>query len=296
LEVSVELSGTAGALAQELAPQLAAVRGVVAVVLGGSHARGRARPESDIDLGLLYDEAAPPDIERLRALCARWQPEPAPLVTEPYAWGPWANGGAWLRLRGERVDLIYRSFDAVARVHQAALAGRYEHHYGQQAPYGFFGPTLLGELRVCVPLAGELGRVEAWKERLREYPEPLRRAVVQDLLWQVDFNLGAFAPKLAARGDAYGVAGCLARAAHHLVLVLFAWNRAYPLNDKTALEELAEMPEVPARFGSRLHAVLAAVGADAEAQGASVAALRRLFEEVTALVGPAYEAPAGPPA
>jgi hypothetical protein len=56
------------------------------------------------------------------------------------------------------------------------------------------------------------------------------------------------------------------------------------------------MREVPAHFGARLQAVLAAVGADAEAQGASVSALRRLFEEVTVLVGPAYQAPTGPPA
>jgi hypothetical protein len=288
-------SGSVPTLVEELAPELARIPGIVAVVLAGSHARGRAGPGSDIDLGLLYDEAAPPDVAELRALCARWQPDPTPVVTEPYAWGPWANGGAWLVVDGERVDLIYRSFDAVGRVHEAALAGRYEHHYGQQAPYGFFGPTLLGELAVCVPLAGDVGRVEAWKARMRDYPEPLRRAVVQDLLWQVDFNLRAFAPKSAARGDAYGVAGCLTRAAHHLVLVLFAWNRAHPLNDKTAMEELAEMPDTPARFAERLSALLAAVGADPEAQAASIDAMRRLFDEVTALVGPAYEAPSAPP-
>ena len=81
-----------------------------------------------------------------------------------------------------------------------------------------------------------------------------------------------------------------------LLLVLFAWNRVYPLNDKTAIEELAEMPEIPSRFGARLSAVLASVGADPAGQTASIAAMRRLFDEVTALVGPAYEAPSGPPA
>ena len=46
---------------------LRAVDGVVALVLGGSHARGTARPDSDLDLGLYYRQAAPPDLVAVRA-------------------------------------------------------------------------------------------------------------------------------------------------------------------------------------------------------------------------------------
>ena len=42
-----------------LAQRLGAIHGLQAVVLGGSHARGRAQPGSDIDLGLLYSEVDP---------------------------------------------------------------------------------------------------------------------------------------------------------------------------------------------------------------------------------------------
>jgi predicted nucleotidyltransferase len=63
-----QLSPDQHALASSLVDRLHNFRGVKAVVLGGSHAHGRARPESDIDLGLFYSEAAPFSIQSLREL------------------------------------------------------------------------------------------------------------------------------------------------------------------------------------------------------------------------------------
>ncbi|MGH9800978.1 MAG: nucleotidyltransferase domain-containing protein [Blastocatellia bacterium] len=40
------------ALVSSLTERIGTISGMKAVVLGGSHARGRAKPESDIDLGL----------------------------------------------------------------------------------------------------------------------------------------------------------------------------------------------------------------------------------------------------
>jgi predicted nucleotidyltransferase len=57
---------------ESMAGELAQVAGVAAVVLGGSHARGRARDDSDVDLGLLYREANPPDVAALQELTRRW--------------------------------------------------------------------------------------------------------------------------------------------------------------------------------------------------------------------------------
>ncbi|GAC1633853.1 MAG: hypothetical protein NVS4B9_26430 [Ktedonobacteraceae bacterium] len=46
-------------LIQEIVDRLKTVRGVSAIVLGGSYASGAERPDSDIDLGLYYDESQP---------------------------------------------------------------------------------------------------------------------------------------------------------------------------------------------------------------------------------------------
>jgi hypothetical protein len=57
-EITVkQLSPDQKGLVSFLAGCLGAIRGIQAVVLGGSHARGCARPGSDVDLGLLYSEA-----------------------------------------------------------------------------------------------------------------------------------------------------------------------------------------------------------------------------------------------
>ena len=65
------------------------------------------------------------------------------------------------------------------------------------------------------------------ERRVAEYPEALRRAVVQDYLWAAEFGLAAFARKFAVRADTYGTGACLTRAVNQLVLVLFALNHKY---------------------------------------------------------------------
>lgn len=209
-----QLSAEQRTLIDSLVGELAAIDGVAAVVLGGSYARGRAPPGSDIDLGLFYSEQAPFAVAAIRAVAARVHDAADPLVTGFYEWGPWVNGGAWLTVRGQRVDFLYRSLEHVERVIADAAAGRYELHYGQQPPFGFFSATYLGELAACVPLFDRDGRLAALRRRVGRYPDALRAAVVQDALWHVEFSLAA-ARTFAARGDVYGTVGCCTRLAFH---------------------------------------------------------------------------------
>ena len=286
-----DLSNTQRELVDSLARRLGEIPGVAAVVLGGSYARGFAVPGSDIDLGVFYSEAAPFDVEAVRALAASVNDTPDPVVTGFYVWGPWVNGGAWLTIGGQRVDFLYRSLEHQARVIADANAGRFELHWGQQAPFGFFGPTYLGELAICRPLFDPDGRVAALKREVADYPEPLRRAIVQGYLWQTEFSLESFAPKFAARGEVLGAAGCLTRLAHQLVLVLFALNRRYLLSDKTALAEIDRFELAPPRFRERVAALLASLGREPDELAAAVAAASGLVAETVALAGPLYRRP-----
>jgi predicted nucleotidyltransferase len=189
-----QLSTQQRELVSSLADRLAAIPGIVAVVLGGSHARGRGQPRSDIDLGLLYSEAAPFSIQSLRELAEDVNDTPGPVVTNFYGWGPWVNGGAWLTIGGQRVDFVYRSLEHLERVITDAEAGRYELHYAQQPPFGFFSATYLGEIAICVTLFDPEARLDMLKRRVANYPAALRQAVVQDYLWAAQLGLAAFAP------------------------------------------------------------------------------------------------------
>jgi predicted nucleotidyltransferase len=284
-----QLSREQHELVSSLAKQLGAIPGVRAVVLGGSHARGRAEPGSDIDLGILYSEAAPFSIASVRELAEAVNDTAGPVVTDFYGWGPWVNGGAWLTIGGQRVDFLYRNLEQLERVIAEAEAGRYELHYLQQPPFGFFSGTYLGEIAVCIPLFDPEARLDVLKRRVADYPEALRRAVIQDYLFMAEFTLAAFAPKFAARADPYGTAACLTRAVNELVQVLFALNRKYPINDKTALAEVAEFERAPREFGPRVRQTLAHLGASAAELGSAVESVAQLVRETAGLSEGLYQ-------
>lgn len=248
-----QLSTAQSELATSLARRLGAIHGMQAVALGGSYARGRARPKSDIDLYLYYKETAPFSMASIRELAEAVNDTPGPVVTDFYGWGPWVNGGAWLTIGGQRVDFVYRNLEQVERVIADAEAGRYELNYAQQPPFGFFSAAYLGEVAVYIPLFDPNARLATLKRRVETYPEALRQALLQDFLWMVELGLGAVAPKFACRSGPYGTAACLSRAVHELLLVLFALNRKYLMDHKTALEEVTEFEVAPRGFRPRVH-------------------------------------------
>src|SRR5439155_7321862 len=110
-----------------------------------------------------------------------------------------------------------------------------------------------------------------------------------DFLWQAEFGIAAFAPKFAARSDVFGTAACLARAINHLVLVLFALNRKYPINDKTALAEIAEFERAPQEFGPRVQRTLAHLGASPAELLAGVESVAELARETVTLPEGLYQ-------
>ena len=98
-----------------LADRLAAMPGTVAVVLGGSRGLGRGDGTSDWDLGVYYRGAV--DLTDLAA---------PGVVHPPGSWGRIMNGGAWLRLGGEKVDVILRDLDVVEHWARRAEQGEFE--------------------------------------------------------------------------------------------------------------------------------------------------------------------------
>ena len=276
------------ALVRGLTEALQGVPGLRAVALGGSYARGMARTDSDIDIGLYYSESAPLCVRAVREVVAGFPGSEGPVVAELFEWGPWVNGGAWLTIAGRRVDLIYRSLEHLERVIVAAERGDHDRDFGQQPPFGFFGPTYLGELAIAVPLSDPTGRIAALKGRVATYPEALRRRVVQDYLWSADFEMHAFAPKFAHRGAIYLTASTIARCVHSLTMALFALNRRYFVNDKTALDETIGFASCPVGFRGRVEALLASIGSTPEELEHAVAKASALCREVVGLASEIY--------
>jgi predicted nucleotidyltransferase len=149
---------------EHLAERLAAIPGVVAVTLGGSRARGEARPGSDWDFGLYYRDAI--DTDAIRALGFAGE------VFEPGHWGRIPNGGAWLHVDGEAVDLIYRDLAYVERWTAEAEAGRFEVYREVGHTAGVPTYTLAGELAHNRVLVGDLP-TPSFPDALRETAPPV---------------------------------------------------------------------------------------------------------------------------
>jgi predicted nucleotidyltransferase len=274
------------ALIERVADELAALPGMVAVALGGSHARGTARPDSDVDLGLYYRERAPFAVASVRALARRLSDSPDPTVTDFYGWGPWVNGGAWLTVEGQRIDFLYRNVDQVRRTIAECQAGESKADYHQQATYGFHSQIYLGELEACVPLADPDGVLAELKAAVAVYPPALRRRQIDAWLWYVDFTVRNAAP-MAARGDVYNTVGCLTRAASALTQALFALNETYFVSDKGALAAIEGFALRPDGYAAEVEAILAGPHRDAAELTAGVERLGVLWRRVVTLA-PGY--------
>jgi hypothetical protein len=202
----------------ELTPRLAAIPGVVAVTLGGSRATGTARPHSDWDFGLYYRD--PIDPADVRALGYPGE------VFGPGEWGRVPNGGAWLQVGDERVDVIYRDLAQVEAWTADAQAGRFRVY--REVGYVAGAPTYsyAAELACNRVLVGSLPRPD-FPAALRETAPPVWRRIAAGAL--------KFAESHARRDDAAACAGNLAVAALATAHARLCERGEWYLNEKDLL-------------------------------------------------------------
>jgi predicted nucleotidyltransferase len=198
-----------------IVPKLGTLPGVVAVVLGGSRARGTDRPDSDWDIGLYYRGGF--DAALLSGLGFPGH------VAQPGEWGRIVNGGAWLSVEGEPVDVLLRNLDVVEGWWADARAGRFDVDNVEGHIAGLPTYTPVGEIAVSRVLTGELPAVT--------YPDALRGTASRRWSWTAGFSL-TYAEKYAARGDVTLTAGMMARATVQTAHGVLAERGEWVLNEK----------------------------------------------------------------
>jgi predicted nucleotidyltransferase len=270
------------ALIERILAELTCIPGVQAVVLGGSHARGVARPDSDLDIGIYYREAAPFAIADIQQAAARVSENAGQEVTGFYGWGAWVNGGGWLNTRDGKVDFLYRNLDQVERTIAESQQGISHHDYDQQPAYGFYSVMYLAETEICLPLYDPQGQVAQLKAQVAVYPPLLKKQMLAGALWMAEFSL-ANADSFAAAGNGYSLIGTLTRTAALLTQALFALNETYYLSEKTAMQDIVNFPLRPSNYPERLLAILSRTGSISAELQASNQAMRGLWAEVKAL-------------
>jgi predicted nucleotidyltransferase len=269
--------------AQHVADELRDVPGVLAVGLGGSLARGRGKPDSDIDLGIYYDPRNPPEIGELRHVAAEVDDSGSgDAITDFGGWGPWINGGAHLSVDGERMDWLYRDLDKVTTILDQCERGEIRRYAQPGHPHGFHTHIYLGEVHHNRILFDPTGVLASLKGRLVPYPQRLKDALISTYGWQAGFAL-LVSEKSVGRGESAYVAGCFFESIYCLVQVLFALNESHYVNEKGALAETESFELSPERFAEVAGSVLARPGETPAALRDSLASLRALGDEVARL-------------
>jgi predicted nucleotidyltransferase len=256
---------------RDMASDLVGISGIRAVALGGSRARGTHRPDSDVDLGVYYDERL--DLVALRDLAARWQGADV-AVAAPGGWGPWVDGGAWLTVDGTAVDWILRDLPRVAEQCERAQRGDFAFHPQPGHPLGFLDVSYAGEVATCVPLVDSDGTLARLAALVTPYPPALREAMLRRQ-WQVDFLLGA-AAKGARTPDVAYVALCATTA---VMLVAHAWHAeagVWVTNEKALVPGVARLSLDTGGFAPAALATLGALGAGTDELVASIGIIRGL--------------------
>lgn len=227
-----------------LVEKLADIPGVVGATLGGSRAVGRQRPDSDWDVGLYYRGKL--DANDVRALGFEG------TVVDPGAWGRLVDGGAWLVVEGERVDILYRDLAFVSHWIAETEAG----HFDIDPVYGYVAGmatyVLAGELALCRALHGELPR-PSFPDALRVSAPPRWRSLAQHSL--------AVARNRAESGDVVSFGGLCSTAVIAEAQARLAENGEWVLNEKDivtragledAVETFACMGRSPEALCARL--------------------------------------------
>jgi hypothetical protein len=276
-------------LANFVTQRLSTVKGVVAVVLGGSHARGNAKPDSDIDLALYYYPDKPLDVAKLRVLADEL--EDADPKQERYkdrgptelgGWGAFINGGSWLEIQGQRMDWLYSNILEVQQAISDAVEGKSVLHHRPGHPHGFHTHMFASQVHFAKALYDPTNVFAKLKERVLEYPPKLQSFLIQDFSWQVDVAL-ASSEKSASRGETYYLAGALFEAAACLVQILFALNKQFFLNEKGSVDLVDTFEKKPEKFAARVHTMLGSLGTTATELEERLEGFYKLAEETKEL-------------
>jgi Nucleotidyltransferase domain len=263
-----------------LGDRLVEVPGVAGVMLGGSRARDDFAADSDYDLGVYY--RPPLDVEALGRLAIDVA-GPDARVTQPGAWGPWVDGGGWLTIDGFAVDWIYRDLDRVQASWRDAQAGRYAFHWQVGHPLGVPDFAYAGEVALGVVLADPTGELTELQRSSRDYPNSLRRALI-DGLGEAEFLL-MVARKAVPRRDTAYVVGCLFRIVGLGAHALHGHAGRWLINEKGAVDAASRLPNAPGDFARRAHELLGSTGGTAESLTAALDAAEGLIADVSRSCG-----------
>jgi predicted nucleotidyltransferase len=259
---------------------LKTVKGIEAIVLGGSRAKGNYSEKSDIDIGIYYSDASKVDLEGLNRAATELDDTHRPnLITEIGEWGPWINGGGWLCIDGLTVDFLFRDLTKVSYVIEDCLNRKITIDYQPGHPHGFVNTIYAAETYYCKILWDTNNRIAKLKDKVTPYPDTIKTGIIDKFLWEAGFS-NAIAYKGLLKEDITYVTGCIYRVISCLIQVIYALNKTYMMNEKGALNYTDSFEIKPKDFKKRVESILYSSTVDTENMKNSLDELSGIVKEV----------------
>ncbi|MEI3614979.1 nucleotidyltransferase domain-containing protein [Pseudogracilibacillus sp. SO30301A] len=268
---------------QNVTKELAGLPGVIGIVLGGSRARRTHSPDSDIDIGIYYDESEGFNTNDIEKSALHLNDEKKDhLITSLGEWGEWINGGGWLVVNGYHVDLIFRDIKRVNKVIDDCLSGLVSIHYQTGHPHGYLNAMYMGELAICHVLSDPEGILAGLKRKTEPYPEKLKKAMIEYFSFEASFSL-MFMEANANKDDISYMMGHCFRSISCLNQVLFAKNGMYCINEKKAVSMIQDFPIKPMNYKKRIDEIVSFLSTDKDKANQVVDNLKEIISETEAL-------------
>ncbi|GGB90505.1 nucleotidyltransferase domain-containing protein [Staphylococcus nepalensis] len=268
---------------QKIVEEISGLPGVVGVVLGGSRAKGNHRPDSDIDIGIYYDETQGFNTDNIEKAALKINDEKKDdLITSLGDWGEWINGGGWLLVDGYHVDLIFRDIKKVNEVIKDCLLGKVTIHYQTGHPHGFLNVMYMGELNICKILADPQNKLSELKNKTFPYPPKVKQSITQFFAFEASFSF-MFIEDNINKNDISYIMGHLFRCISCLNQVIFAKNEIYCINEKKSVAMINEFPIKPKNYKNRIDNIVSSLSMDEYKTKQSIEELRKIIEETNIL-------------
>ena len=223
------------------------VKGIEGIVLGGSRATKTENEFSDIDIGIYYNENF--DISTFRKIAIKLDDEHREnCITNIGEWGPWINGGGWLKINNVPVDILLRDIKKVTQCIDNCKKGVITIDYQSGHPFGFINSIYMGEVFYCEILHANSNRIQELKNSLKVFPSTYKTAAIQRFLWECEFSIQC-GKKAIKKNDILYASGSIFRSVICLIYVLYAENEMYCLNEKGSLDRLIKSDNVRIPMG-----------------------------------------------
>jgi predicted nucleotidyltransferase len=250
------------ALAHEIVAEALAHVPLRGALLAGSAGRGDADFYSDLDLLLYVDEVPGPDVLPLLRVAVRGEEPVEPRSDDGFL-------GEVFFVRGVRTEVSFVTVEVVER--------RLDELLSDVERFDSTSQKILMGIAEGLQLHGE-ELVRRWQERLRAYPDGLRRQVIERH-WRI-LPLWYYHDVIAARDAELWRLDALLDAAFDLLAILAALNRVYftRFELKRTRQLVARLDRAPPRLADRLESLFRLE------PEAAASELGRLVEETRALV------------